>query len=40
MEPVWRIIAGLGLLPAIGGALLLFFELLNLIDDLLGFDLI
>ncbi len=40
MTPVWRIIAFLGLLPAIGGALLLLFELVNLIDDILGFDFI
>jgi hypothetical protein len=40
MTTVWRIIKGLMLLPAIGGALLLLFELLNLIDDTLGFDFI
>ena len=40
MPAVWRIIAVLGLLPAIGGALLVFFQLLNLIDDILGLDFI
>jgi len=40
MTTVWRIIQGLMLLPAIGGALLLLFELLNFIDDTLGFDFI
>jgi hypothetical protein len=40
MTTVWRIIKGLMLLPAIGVPLLLLFELLNLIDDTLGFDFI
>jgi hypothetical protein len=37
---VWRIIVVLGLLPVIGGAFLLFFHLLDFIDDMLGFDFI
>jgi len=40
MATAWRIIMVFGLLPVIGGAFLLLFDLLNLIDDMLGFDFI
>ena len=36
----WLIIKIAALIPPIGGAVLLLFEMLNLIDDMLGFDLI
>ena len=40
LSVVWLIIKIAALIPPVGGALLLLFELVNLVDDMLGFDLI
>jgi hypothetical protein len=40
LSVAWLIIKIVALIPPVGGALLLLFELVNLVDDMLGIDLI